>query len=626
MPHKSWEEIFFTMQSRRENEPELIRMMQEVQVRYNNDLVIPLPDVEGNPTLPVSAPALVAEAVDNLGMRAASTQPVIWTPQTGNSVAAGTRASRRRKVWMGRWRESGLNDALMARAYRQWFAYGVPCLGVYPRLDDYGGARIELMNPLTTYPEPRANEEHRPPADIGMIYGRSRAWLAKAYGNLPGVASILETWDKTTGGAEVLWDVVEWFDDMWRVFGLIGPRHSYETRATEMFYRAHQGFTGALLSRVPNRAEMVPFVAPRRVGLDRTEGQVAKMLGTQDLLGRMYALHYKAGEKQVFPDMVVLGDQTGSAPELVSGRWIDGREGQANLVMNARAVNLLQPQESVSSYMTTDRLERSARITGGSSPLQHGESPGASIRTGRGFDTMASFSIDPFIGEAHRIMARNLGTINEAIAKTEMGYFGSKKLFVFSGSLGDEERVEYTPDDIFGDTCDSVVQYQFPGADVSSVTVAVAQLAASGMMSKATGRAKHPFIDDPDGEERQDMIERLVDATVAGLQQLASTGEIPPADLASIVRHVKVDRKEIFEAIELAQKEAQERQATPAPDPGEGQLPPEMMPGLSMPGMGAEQPPPNATHGIPDQSDTDMARLNRLMFDLRNSANPAPGA
>ena len=41
----------------------------------------------------------------------------------------------------------------------------------------------------------------------------------------------------------------------------------------------------------------------------------------------------------------------------------------------------------------------------------------------------------------------------------------------------------------------------------------------------------------------------------------------------------------LAEAIEAAQKRAQERQATPAP-----QGAPETMPGLAMPGMGAEQP------------------------------------
>lgn len=641
MSYYEWQQIYRVMQERRDGDPELFEMMRDVQTRYDNDLVIPLPDVEGNPQIPVAAPALVAEAVDTLGMRAASTTPVIWTPPVTGTRASRERAVTRRKAWSGRWYENGLHDSLMGRAFRQWFAYGVPTLGVYPRFPDKGysesdryrsgkrgpGTRIEVMNPLNTYPEPRSSDEHRPPENIGMVYGRSRSWLMKAYGHMPGLTALLKKWDHHTGGSEVLWDVVEWFDCDWRVMGIMGPRHSYHTRATYDFYRsAGANYTGLELSRVPNRAEMVPFIAPRRITLDKIEGQVAKMLGTQDLLGRMYALHYKAAERGVFPDMVALSSTPDREPELVAGRWVDGREGEVNLVTNASRVDVLQPNESVSSYMTTDRLERSARITGGSSSLAHGESSGASIRTGRGFEAMAGYAIDPWVAEAQRVMGRNLATLNEAIAKTELGYFKKKKMWVFSGALGEREMTKYTPGDIY-ETCDNAVIYQFPGADVSNVTVAVAQLVGAGLMSKRTARAKHPFVDHPEDEERIDIEERLTDATVAGLQQLASTGEIPPADLASISRKVLEDGKQLFTAIEETQREAQERQATAAPEPDEaaGQVvAPETQPGLANPGMGAEMAPPDAaTQRIQDTSDSDTARLSRLLFNLRNANNPA---
>ena len=48
---------------------------------------------------------------------------------------------------------------------------------------------------------------------------------------------------------------------------------------------------------------------------------------------------------------------------------------------------------------------------------------------------------------------------------------------------------------------------------------------------------------------------------------------------------VATDKMSLAEAIEAAQKRAQERQAAQAP-----QGAPETMPGLSMPGMGMEQP------------------------------------
>jgi threonine dehydratase len=63
--------------------------------------------------------------------------------------------------------------------------------------------------------------------------------------------------------------------------------------------------------------------------------------------------------------------------------------------------------------------------------------------------------------------------------------------------------------------------------------------------------------------------------------------------LAYIVSQVKSNKMELPEAIEAAQRRAQERQATPA-EPGA----PETMPGLATPGMGAEQPAAPAPGGL----------------------------
>ena len=75
-------------------------------------------------------------------------------------------------------------------------------------------------------------------------------------------------------------------------------------------------------------------------------------------------------------------------------------------------------------------------------------------------------------------------------------------------------------------------------------------------------------------------------ALLLSIQNQASEGIIPPADLARIMDLVKHDKQELAEAVETVQREAQERQAEIVPPEA-----PEAQPGLALPGMGAESMP-----------------------------------
>ena len=104
-----------------------------------------------------------------------------------------------------------------------------------------------------------------------------------------------------------------------------------------------------------------------------------------------------------------------------------------------------------------------------------------------------------------------------------------------------------------------------------------------GTMSKQSFMAIDPLVDDPEFEHDTVIAEQLEAALLSSIQQQASQGAIPPADLARIMELVANDQMELAEAVEKVQKEAQERQAEQvAPDS------PQAMPGLAQPGMGAE--------------------------------------
>jgi hypothetical protein len=106
-------------------------------------------------------------------------------------------------------------------------------------------------------------------------------------------------------------------------------------------------------------------------------------------------------------------------------------------------------------------------------------------------------------------------------------------------------------------------------------------------MSKESAREADPLISDPELERDRIVAEAIESALLSSIQAQAAdpNGPYQPDDLAYIAQQVQSNKMTLAEAIQAAQKRAQERQATPAPAGA-----PETMPGLAPPGMGAEQP------------------------------------
>jgi hypothetical protein len=208
------------------------------------------------------------------------------------------------------------------------------------------------------------------------------------------------------------------------------------------------------------------------------------------------------------------------------------------------------------------------------------------LRSGSTIGAQNGVSLDPRIQELQEIMALRLGLVNEAIGRCYVGNFGGRKLTLFSGWPSDKGHVELEPSKHFGgsESYENVVTYPFPGADVNGVTVAVLQLAGGKLMSRHTARTKHPHIDDPEFEDLMVQAEAVLEALLAGFQAQVQSGKVPQIDAAWAYREMRKGMP-VEDAIEQAHARAQERQAKQVP---EGD--PLSMPGLSMPGMGAEQP------------------------------------
>lgn len=543
-----------TMTDRMRQDSNLIQTMIDVTDRYNGDIAITLPDVEGEPTLPVATPNIIAQAIENMGMRAASVHPVINVPALNPAhKTSRDRAQRHRKALYAHWHVDKLDEVQLPRSYRQLAAYGTCSWVVMPDWDNKR-ARTAMRNPLSSYPDARDPNNVDDPADCGFVHGMSARDLDRRYGHVDGVRSYLE---KLSLDYDHILDIVEWVDAEHIMLGVIGPRYrNYYRHAVS----PRQG--GVLLNAWPNRVGKPTISVPRRATLDRVMGQVATITGLTDLMAKMQALEMAAAEKAIFPDTVMMG-RDGRPPVLVGGEWHDGRTGLINEVQDGEVRQLTAPSNPF-TQQTIDRAERAARTDSGANPMFGGEVPNQSLRTGRAIDSYTGFSVDPRIQELQKIQARSLADVNAHITDTEKVLWPKRKYEVFSGWASDGEVVKYEPDEDF-ESNHNVVHYSFPGADIQGVTVGVGQLTGAGLMSKRTARVRHPYIEDPESEDRNIVLERLEDAALVSILQRSQAGELSLVDHFRIMELFR-EGKSMEEAFAKAQEEARERQSTPSPE------------------------------------------------------------
>lgn len=591
----SWDDIVAIVRNRQMNNGELLEKMIEVKRRYNADWVVPYVSEMDNEVLPPTTPALIAEAIDFLGMRAASVMPYMNSPAIDSTKEVGVRSREfgaiRRKI-LGATHHHSKTKLHMRRAMRHLAGYSTASMIVVP---DFNKSlpRLELRDPLSSYPEPKASEDLSPPSNCAFIYTKSGDWLRKHY---PAVRNWVSP---AQASGEEMWDMVEWVDEDVTVVGILGPR-DWESRSL--------GASGAVvqsmeLHRWPNPTGICPVYIPGRVTLDKIISQIANLTGQVDLMAQLQALSIAAGEKAIFRDRFIIGDSI-KAPQLVGGQWKDGRTGEMNIILDAKNIGELSGTPDPTTQMMIDRLERNVRIGTGLVPQAGGETYGA-LRTGRGMDSMMGTAVDPRIQEMQEIMEVALEHTNMIMLEQYKTYWPDKKFTMFSGWPGDKGTVEFTPS-IHIETSDNVVAYTIPGSDVQGTTIQLGQLLGMKAISLHTLRSRHPYIDDPDAESARVEEETIEEALLQGLANQAAQGKIPVTYLAMVEKYRRKE-PDLVQAILKADAEMKAEQAKMAPPPEEGQFAaPQQMPGLAgLPPMPPNMPPPGpegmAPQGLPPQ-------------------------
>ena len=530
--------------------------MRRVKEIYDGEAVVPLPDMTQDQ--PAAVPNLLAQGVDQMAGRVASSMPMVGFASDG-----GRRSTRRaltaQKVVQGWWQNDRLPLKQKQRA-RFLIAFGIApavvTLDPKTKLPTW-----QIRNPLHTFPSPHMIPGTQTPVDTLFAYKRSVGWL-RMNGYDQHVRRVTDHYDRITDDS--LMTILEHIT--------ADGRHLCLTSYAMADTVADRCVT---LEQVDNPTGMPQAVVPQRIGLGQAAGQFDSLVGMYYQQAKLMALEVMAVERGIFPDTYLVS-RPGEVADFIDGPY-DGRSGQINIVKGGD-VKELTTQPGYMTPQTIDRLERSQRLTAGI-PAEFGGESATNIRTGRRGDAVLSAVIDFPVAEAQEMIAAALQDEDKIAIGLAKHYTGDSEKTLFVGTGNSTRQVTYKPNEVFPHP-DHVVTFAATGADVNQLMMGLGQRVGMGIMSKMTAATLDPFIDNPEFEHDKIVSEGLEQAVLAGLQQQASAGVIPPMVVAKIMKLVESDKLELADAmtkvVEDAQKEAQAAQEQAAQQEQPVQPTPEM--------------------------------------------------
>jgi hypothetical protein len=542
--------------------------MREVRQLANGDVIVPLNELDRNTKSSVAN--LLVQGLDQMSMRVASTMPSPYFPALREGQDRSMKLARdRKRAMLAIWDQNRMSMKMRQRA-RHLLAYSNSPVYLKPNFDK----RLpewQLRNPLDTFAAPRIDIDNPVPDNVIFTYHRPYRWLMQNYGVL-----LNGTLRVANPGQDTLFTILEYVCANEIVTIVMGSEKSFDPLTGQTF----PGQQAVELSRVINRTGMPLVVMPQRITLDKPRGQFDGLLGMYYTRARLQALTEIAIERGIFPDEYLVS-RPGENAEII--QIADGKTGQLGVVKGGD-ITQLQTNPGYKTDVALDRLERQERLEG-AIPAEFGGESGTNIRTGRRGESILSATVDFRVQEAQELFASSLVEEDKIAIAIEKAYWGNaSKSFYIPGTGGGMK--DYTPNKMW-ETDFHYVSYSASGADINNLVISLGQRLGTGLMSKESAREADPMISDPELERDRIVAEAIESALLQSVQAQAAdpNGPYQPDDLAFIAEQVASNKMSLPQAIQAAQKRAQERQATPAPTGA-----PETMPGLSPAGVGMEQP------------------------------------
>ena len=606
--------------------------MKEISRHYNNEVTVPLPELDANEKPAVAN--LLAQGIDQFSLRVASTMPDIDFPPLRGNISSSVENARKRRLAARGWHEMNSMQMKMRRRARYQVAYASSPVSIHPvSLNPHDKRSIpfwRVRNPLSTFPSDVIDAENMEPMDCIFEDVRTLRWMKDNY---PQAANVLHTGKSTD---DTLFSILEYCDAEETVLVAVGARREAKNF---MAGEVQTGVSQIVLDRVPNRAGICPVVIPSRIALDQVASKYEAMMGMFHRQAKLDALNTIAVERGVFPDewLVPHPNAQGMQPKIVQNA--DGKTGQRGVIQNG-TILAMTPQPGQHSEQTLDRLERSARLSAGI-PAEWGGESGANIRTARRGESVLSNAVDPDIQEVQELFAASMEAEFRRAIAIQKAYHDKPTLFL----LGMDNKVVGPPDYIPGETFETDlvrVRYPLPGSDANQMAVMIGQKVGIGVMSTETAMEMDPLVNDPEMEMARIQADGLRKALLSGLEQQAQGGQLDPHTIARIIQKVGDGRTSIEDAVEAVHKEMQKEQAdkqneqqqgqegTPpgqGPDvpgrpegmPGMQEAAPTGQPGMAMPGS------PGAPAAAPEQASIappapGLNNLDQLLGALHNTS------
>lgn len=591
---RSTEEIVRLFRHRQFERGPFFEKCREISQHYDGEIALPLPEI-GEKERPAVA-NLIGQGIDQHALRVASVLPDVQCPplKPGDSPSE-KRASQRRRSCIGWWEINAYE--LMQKQRARWLvAFAQAPVRLVPDKKSRQPKWV-TRTPLETYPGD-VDFPDMQPADCIFAVQRTVGWLKRAYPEVPLTGLQVPGGSKFSGTKYLtdtdLVDVLEYIDgDSFTVLAL-GCGHD----PTGLIYQAEYGIQDArivnlgpvggdsgpkmwaapLLTGV-NRLGECPVVIPGRISLGGLKGQFDDTIGLYQMQAKLMAMEVNAVANGIWPDQWLVGPDN-ATPKIITPA--DGRKGVVGVAQGGTFVNQ-QIQPGLQTPTTIDRLERGIRQNAGI-PADFGGESASNIRTGRRGAAVLSAAVDYIIQEHQQILARSAQTELQIAAGIDLAYFRNTKKSFYVSWKGGKGRLDYTPKDIWSEDRTVRVNYAKAGADVNALDVEIGQLKSMEVISSLTAGRMHPDVADPEFEADQILYEMLRAGLVQQFPGQLAQGAMALDDYIRVMQLVRQDKMTIEDAYAKAQKEAQARQATPAPSGA-----PETMPGMNPPGAGAEQ-------------------------------------
>lgn len=584
--------------------------MQEISTIYANKMKVPLADMDRNEE--ASVPNLLAQGIDQMGARIASTVPTVTFSSEKPGVRVKDRNARAASQTVTGWWEE--TDRMMEQKVqaRRLIGYAMAPMQV---CWDHEKQRpmYYQRHPMSTFIPLDIAASQVKPTDVYFCYYRDVGWcLLKGYENQLRALGRIRSGQPLDPNGQV--KMVEYIDNNETVLMAVGyyPPNSY-------YSADNTGMRAVVLERYENPAGM-PVVIPHRLSLDNLAGQFDTMIGMYKYQAKLMALEQIGAEKDIFPDLVGEG-RNGETPELVNGQWADGRTGEMNITKGMN-VKYLQHQANYQPMNILDRLERAQRQNAGLPQEFGGESP-AGVRTGRRGDAILSAVIDYTIADGQDMLAMALEAENEIAIKLAKHYAGKTQRTIYVGIGNSRRPVTYTPDITFSHS-EHVVNFPLSGGDANTASILAFQKVGAGLMSKETAREMDPTIADPEGEHNKIIKQGLEEASMAALQQGVAGGQYTAYMAGKIAKKVVTDGEDIWDAITSVTEEAmakqQEEAAAAGPATQEGALADQTVQQLA--GVG---PPGGGQQGGMEGLSKMLSATRRPAMTIRPFANAGQG-